>query len=61
MVMDGKGLMKLESEQQEKELLQAVRTAGGEKKGKAKAKEPTKRKVYTLLGSSECFLPLIWV
>ena len=61
MVMDGKGLMKLESEQQEKELLQAVRIAGGEKKGKAKAKEPTKRKVYTLLGSSECFLPLIWV
>ena len=59
--MDGKGLMKLESEQQEKELLQAVRIAGGGKKGKAKAKEPTKRKVYTLLGSSECFLPLIWV
>ena len=61
MVMDGKGLMKLESEQQEKELLQAVRIAGGEKNGKAEAKEPTKRKVYTLLGSSECFLPLIWV
>ena len=61
MVMDGKGLMKLESEQQEKELLQAVRIAGGEKKGIAKAKESTKRKVYTLLSSSECFLPLIWV
>ena len=30
MVMDGKGLMKLVSEQQEKELLQAVRIAGGE-------------------------------
>jgi len=43
-VMDGKGLMKLESEQQEKELLQAVRSAGGGE-GKAKAKEPTKRKV----------------
>ena len=46
MVMDGKGLMKLESEQQEKELLQAVhsaRSTRGGGKGKAKAKEPTKR------------------
>ena len=60
LVMDGKGLMKLESEQQ-KELLQAVRSAGGGKKGKAKAKEPTKRKVYTLLGFSEFCLPLIVV
>ena len=48
--MDGKGLIKLESEQQWKELLQAVRSAGGGGgEGKAKAKEPTKRKVYTLL------------
>ena len=38
MVMDGKGLMKLESEQQEKELLQAVRIAGGEKKAKQRQK-----------------------
>ena len=59
--MDGKGIMKLESEQQEKELLQAVRTAGRGGKGKAKAKEPTKRKVYTLLGSSGFCLLLIGV
>ena len=60
-VMDGKGLMELESEQQEKELLQAVRSAGRGKKGKAKAKEPTKRKVFTFLSSSEFCLPLIGV
>ena len=34
MVMDGKGLMKLESEQHEKELRQAAHSAGGEKKAK---------------------------
>ena len=63
-VMNGKGLMKLESEQHEKELLQAVRSArsaGGREKSKEKAKEPTKRKVYTLLRSSEFFLTLIGV
>ena len=43
MAMDGKGPMKLESEQQEKELLQAVRSAGRGKqaskgKGAYKAK-----------------------
>ena len=62
--MDGKGLMKLESEQQEKELLQAVRrvrSTGWGKKGKAKAEEPTKRKVYTLLDSPKFCLPLIGV
>ena len=59
--MDGKGLMKLESEQQEKELLQMARSAGRGKKGKATAKEPTNRRVCTLLGSSEFCLPLIGV
>ena len=61
MVMDSKGLIKLESEQQEKELLQAVRSAEGGGEGKAKAKKPTKRKVYTLLSPSEFCLPLIGV
>ena len=62
--MDGKGLMKLESEEQEKELLQAekvVRSAAGGGEGKAKAKEPTNRKVHTLLSSSGFCLPLIGV
>ena len=34
MVMDGKGLMKLENEQHEKELRQAAHSAGGVKKAK---------------------------
>ena len=61
LVIDGMGLMKLESEQRKNELLQAVCSAGRMGNGKAKVKEPTKRTLYTLLGSSEFFLPLIGV
>ena len=61
---DGKELMKPESEQTEKERRQAEKVAqsavkGG--KGKAKAKEPAKRKANSPLGSSEFRLPLIGV
>ena len=47
LVMDGKGLMKLESEQQEKELLQAVRSAGGERKAKRRQRSLQSER-YTL-------------
>ena len=63
-VMDGKGLMKLESEEQEKELLQGEKVASSAargKKGKAKAKEPTNQRAHTLHSSSEFCLPLIGV
>ena len=56
--------MKLESEHSEKERLEVekvVRNAMKGKKGKAKAKEPTKPKAHTTGTSSEFCLPLIGV
>ena len=58
-VMDGKELMKPESEHNEKERLEVeevARNAMKGKKGKAKAKEPTKRKAHTPGTSSESCL-----
>ena len=52
-VMDSKGLMKLESEQQEKETGGVARGAAKGKRGKAKTKEPTKQKAHTPFSSSE--------
>ena len=55
-VMGGKPLMKLESEQKLKEWLQAEQAAYYAAKGrigKAKAKEPTKRKAHMPHSSSE--------
>ena len=63
-VMGGKPLMKLESEQKLKEWLQteqAAQYAAKGRIGKAKAKEPTKRKAHTPRSSSEFCLPLIGV
>ena len=63
-VVGGKEVMKLESVRNEKERLQvekAARNAMKGEKGKAKAEEPTKRKVYTLLDSPKFCLPLIGV
>ena len=57
--MDGKELMKPESEHNEKERLEVeevARNAMKGKKGKAKAKEPTKRKAHTPGTSSESCL-----
>ena len=56
--------MKLESEEQEKELLQAEKAAHNAAKGrigKAKAKELTKRKAHTPPSFSEFCVPLIGV
>ena len=64
LVMDGNGLLKLDSEQQETELLQAEKVALNAvkgKKGKAKAKEPVGRKTHTSHSSSGFCLPLIGV
>ena len=47
LLMDSKGLMKLESEQQVKEAGGVARGVAKGKKGKAKAKEPTKPKAHT--------------
>ena len=58
-VMDGKELMKPESEHNEKERLEVekvARNAMKGKKGKAKAKEPTKQKAHTPDTSSESCL-----
>ena len=63
-VMGGKPLMKLESERKLKEWLQTEQAAHYAAKGrigKAKAKEPTKRKAHTPRSSSEFCLPLIGV
>ena len=60
----GKELVKLESEHSEKERLEVervVRNVMKGKKGKAKAKEPTKPKAHTTGTSSEFCLPLIGV
>ena len=64
LVMGGKGLMKLEGEQLEKEAGSAGGVACGAakgKKGKAKTKEPTKQKAHTPFSFSEFCLPLIGV
>ena len=61
-VIGGKGLMKLESGHSENEQLEVekvVRNAMKGKKGKAKAKEPTKPKAHTPGTSTEFCLPLI--
>ena len=60
----GKEFMELESEYSGKERLEVekvVRNAMKGKKGKTKAKEPTKPKVHTPGTSSEFFLPVIVV
>ena len=59
--MDGKGIMKLESEQREKEARGVAWVTAKGKKSKAKAKEPTKPKAHTPLSSSEFCLLLIGV
>ena len=57
--MDGKGLMKLESEQQEKETGGVARSTVKGKKSKAKAEGPTKPKAYTPLSPSKfCLRPI---
>ena len=64
MVIGVKGLMKLESEHSEKERLEVekvVRNAMKGKKGKAKAKEPTKPKAHTPGTSPEFCLLLIGI
>ena len=61
-VMGGKPLMKLESEQKLKEFLQAEKAAHNAAKGrigKAKAKEPAKRKAHAPPSSSEFCVQLI--
>ena len=63
-VIGGKLLMKLESEQKLIEwpqTEQAAHYAAKGRIGKAKAKEPTKRKAHTPRSSSEFCLPLIGV
>ena len=63
-IIGGKGLMKFESGHSEKERLEiekVVRNAMKGKKGKAKAKEPTKPKAHTPGTSPEFCLPLVGV
>ena len=62
--MDGKELMKPESEHNENERLKVEKVARNAMKGKkrkAKAKEPTKQKAHTPGTSSEFCLSLVGV